>query len=278
MRALLSVWDKTGVVEFARGLQELGWELVSSGGTARAIEEAGVPVTHLADVTGFPEQEALNQQLMVRSLKERLDDARFEDWLMPINQFSGLHIEVAALVPLLPFATVKDYDDYLARLSKLPAAFDQVAALMKLGLAKRLVPPSILLEQCVGQAEGLAKLAADASPFAQPVKQFPAGIAKPDQDRIRAAVLAAVRDEVQPMYARFAAFLRDDYVPHGRAELGMWALPDGVARYNARIKQTTTTDLTAAQIHEIGLAEVTRIEAEQAAIDDIMAALNTTAA
>jgi phosphoribosylaminoimidazolecarboxamide formyltransferase / IMP cyclohydrolase len=55
MRALLSVWDKTGLIDFARGLHELGWELVSSGGTARAIEEAGVPVVHLADFTGFPE-------------------------------------------------------------------------------------------------------------------------------------------------------------------------------------------------------------------------------
>src|SRR5688572_4931218 len=72
------------------------------------------------DTTGFPDQEALNQQLMVRQLRERLDDARFENWLMPIDQFSGGHIQIAALVPLLPFATVKDYDDYLARLDKFP--------------------------------------------------------------------------------------------------------------------------------------------------------------
>ncbi|HEU4734531.1 MAG TPA: DUF885 domain-containing protein [Kofleriaceae bacterium] len=218
------------------------------------------------DTTGFPEQEALNQQLMVRSLKEQLDDARFEDWLMPVNQFSGIHIGIATLVPMLPFATVKDYDDYLARLDKLPQAFDQAITLMKLGLDKQLVPPAILLEQCVSQTEGLAKASGEASPFAQPLKKFPAAIARADQDRIRAAVLAAIRDKVVPSYVAFAKFLRDDYVPRGRAEPGMWALPDGIARYNARIKQTTTTDLTADQIHEIGLAEVARIEAEQAVI------------
>ena len=218
------------------------------------------------DTTGFPDQEVLNQQLMVRNLKERLDDARFEDWLMPIDQFGGVHIGLAQIVPLLPFATVKDYDDYLARLHKLPAAFDQVVGLLKAGLAKQLIPPRILLEQCVGQAEALAKGAPADSPFALPQKKFPAAIAKPDQDRIRAAILAAVKDEIQPSYRALAAYLRDDYVPHGRSDVGMWALPDGVARYNARIKQATTTELTADQIHDIGLAEVARIEREQAAI------------
>jgi uncharacterized protein (DUF885 family) len=218
------------------------------------------------DTTGFPEQEALNQQLMVRSLKQSIDSERFEDWLMPVNQFGGAHIQLASLVPMLPFATVKDYDDYIARLGQIPAVFQQVTALMKAGLAKHLVPPKILLEQCVSQTVGLAKMAPEASPFAQPVKKLPAAIAKADQDRIRAAVLAAVRDKVLPSYVAFAAYLRDEYVPHGRAELGLWALPDGVARYNARIKRSTTTELTADQIHEIGLAEVKRIEGEQAAI------------
>jgi uncharacterized protein (DUF885 family) len=218
------------------------------------------------DTTGFPDQEALNQQLMVRQLKQRLADARFEDWLMPIDQFSGLHIEVAALVRVLPFATVKDYDDYIARLHKLPGSFEQVTALMKAGVAKHLIPPRILLEQCVGQAEALARGAPADSPFAQPLKKFPADVARADQDRIRTAVLAAVKDQVQPMYKAFANYLRDDYVPHGRKDVGMWALPDGDTRYAARVKQTTTTDLTADQIHEIGLAEVARIEAAQAEI------------
>jgi uncharacterized protein (DUF885 family) len=218
------------------------------------------------DTTGFPDQETLNQQLMVRRLQERVDDAKFEDWLQPIDQFGGLHIQTAALVPLLPFATVKDYDDYIARLRKLPAVFDQVTVLMKAGVAKHLIPPRILLEQCVGQAEALARGAPADSPFAAPLKKFPASLAKADQDRIRAALLAAVKDQVQPTYQAFAKYLRDDYVAHGRKDVGLWALPDGDARYAMRIKQMTTTDLTADQIHEIGLAEVARIEAAQAEI------------
>jgi uncharacterized protein (DUF885 family) len=244
------------------------WSDLSPAAIAADLAQARQFLTRFSaiDTTGFPDQEALNQQLMVRQLKERLDDAKFEGWLMPIDQFGGLHIQVAALVPLLPFATVKDYDDYLARLHKLPAAFEQVTVLMKDGVAKHLIPPRILLEQCVGQAEALARGAPADSPFAGPLKKFPAEVARADQDRIRAAVLAAVKDEIQPTYKALAKYLRDEYVPHGRKDVGMWALPDGDARYAARVKQMTTTELTADQIHDIGLAEVARIEAAQAEI------------
>jgi uncharacterized protein (DUF885 family) len=202
----------------------------------------------------------------VRDLRERLADARFEDWLMPIDQFGGAHIQMAQLVTSLPFATVKDYDDYIARLRKLPAVFEQLTAVLRLGVQKQLVPPRILLEQCVGQAEKLADGGPADSPFAAPLQRFPAAVGKPDQDRIRQAVLAAVREQVQPSYRALAAYLRSEYVPHGRNDVGLWALPDGVARYHAQIKHMTTTDLTADQIHDIGLSEVARIEAAQAAI------------
>ena len=218
------------------------------------------------DTAGFPEQEALNRELMIRALRERLDGARFERWLMPIDQFAGAHLQLATLVQQLPFATTKDYDDYIVRLTKVPWQFDQLIVLMNLGVAKQLVPPKILLEQCVGQAQELARPAGEDSPFAQPLKQFPAAIAGPDQARIRTAMLAAIRDQVEPSYARLATFLRDAYVPHGRSGLGLWALPDGDARYATQIKENTTTELTAAQIHKIGLDEVARIEGEQAAI------------
>jgi uncharacterized protein (DUF885 family) len=185
---------------------------------------------------------------------------------MPVNQFSGSHTRLAELVPLLPFATVKDYDDYIVRLTKLPAVIDQMIALLKLGVARQLIPPRILLEQCVSQSRALATGDPAASPFAQPLNKLPAAIARPEQERIRAAILAAIRDSVHPSYRRLAGYLNDDYVPRGRKDVGLWALPRGDERYAARVKQNTTTALTAAEIHDIGLREVARIEAEQAAI------------
>jgi uncharacterized protein (DUF885 family) len=218
------------------------------------------------DTTGFPEQEVLNEQLMARGLRIKLEGAKFERWLMPVDQFFGFHLQFPQLVAQLPFATVKDYDDYIVRLTKVPTVFDQNRALMKLGLAKQLMPPRFLLEQCIGQAQGLAKPAGEHSPFALPLTRFPATVSKADQARIRKAVLAAIHDQVEPTYASFARYLRDEYVPHGRTEVGLWSLPDGVARYAFQAKENTTTDLTTDQIHQIGLDEVTRIEGEQAAI------------
>ena len=215
------------------------------------------------DTTGFPEQEALNKELIVRTLQQSVDTMKFEDWLMPVSQMSGPHLWVPQLVSTLRFETVDDYEHYLARLHAIPKVFEQTTALMKAGAAKHLMPPKILLEKAVPQARrlGTGKLAD--SPFAQPVAKFPAAIAKADQERLRTATLAAIKDEVQPAYTRFASYLEKDYVPQGRSEPGVWALPDGDARYAADVKQSTTTELTPEQIHQTGLAEVTRIEGEE---------------
>ncbi|MCE9576443.1 MAG: DUF885 domain-containing protein [Deltaproteobacteria bacterium] len=218
------------------------------------------------DTTGFPEQEALNKELMVRGLEQTLDDAKFEDWLQPVTQQFGIHIMLPQLASFIRLATVKDYEDYIARLNSIPTVFAQITALMRTGMAKGLIPPKILLEQCVGQAAGLARQKPADSPFAAPIAKFPKDMPKADQDRLRAAILEAIKTKVLPSYATFTTFLKDEYVPKGRAEPGLWSLPDGVARYAARVKDMTTTDMTPDEIHEIGLKEVARIEGLQAAI------------
>src|SRR5262249_1981818 len=156
-----------------------------------------------------------NKELMVRQLQQRLDDSKFEEWLMPVNQTQGFHILLPQLAAFTRFATVKDYEDYLARLNSMPRVFDQMVVLMKLGMGKGLMPPKILLEQCVPQSDGLAKLKPEDSPFALPVKKFPESIGAADQERLRAAVLAAVKDKIEPAYAAFTVFLRDEYVSKG---------------------------------------------------------------
>jgi uncharacterized protein (DUF885 family) len=214
------------------------------------------------DTTGFPEQEKLNQELMVRDLKERLAGARFKDWLMPVNQISGIHLLVAQFPSLLTFTTVKDYDDLIARYRKLPRAFDQTIDLMREGMATGIMPPKFLLEKVVVQAEGMAATPADKSPFAQPLASFPKEIPAAEQQRIREQMLAVIHDSLLPAYVKFARFVKDEYAPKGRTEPGMWSLPDGEARYAFAVKQLTTSNLTPEEIHQIGLREVARIEGE----------------
>jgi uncharacterized protein (DUF885 family) len=212
------------------------------------------------DTAGFPDQEVLNKQLMVRDLSMGLEGARFKPWEMPVNQFSGIHIDAPQLVGILSFESVKDYEDYITRLKLLPRLFDQNIVQMRKGMADGLMPPKILLDQVVTQANGIAIADAEKSPFAHPFDKFPDGISETDRKRLREAGLAAIRGSVIPAYVNFTAFVRDEYAPKGRAEPGVWALPDGPERYAFRVKESTTTNLTPEEIHQIGLAQVKEIE------------------
>ena len=218
------------------------------------------------DTSGFSEQEALTKTLLVRSFREEIEDARFQKWKMPVSQISGLHLSSAQLVSLLSFKTVKDYEDYAARLRQLPKMFDDTVAKMRLGMADGLMPPKFLLEKVVTQAEGIAKSVPEESPFARPLSKFPQDFGEADRARLREAVLAAIRESVLPAYAKFAAFVKEEYAPKGRLEPGMWSLPDGAARYANAVRRSTTTSMTPEEIHAIGLSEVARIEKEMKAI------------
>jgi uncharacterized protein (DUF885 family) len=212
------------------------------------------------DTTGFPDQEILNQQLMVRDLRMGLEGARFKPWEMSVNQFSGIHIDAPQLVSILSFESVKDYEDYISRLKQLPRLFDQTIVQMRKGMADSLMPPKILLEQVVTQANGIATTPAEQSPFTHPFDKFPDAVPEADRKRLRDAGLAAVRDSVIPAYVKFTSFVRDEYAPKGRIEPGVWSLPDGPERYAFRVKESTTTNLTPEEIHQIGLAQVKEIE------------------
>jgi uncharacterized protein (DUF885 family) len=213
------------------------------------------------DTAGFPEQEVLNKTLMVRDLQMALDGAKFKSWEMPVSQFGGVHIDLPQLVSVLSFQSVKDYDDYIARLRQIPRVFDENVIQMRKGMTEGLMPPRILLEKVVEQANGLATKAPDATPFAQPFAKFPDSIPAADQKRLREQGLAAIRDAVLPAYVKFTTFVRDDYAPKGRTDPGVWSLPDGPERYAFRVKESTTTDLSPEEIHQIGLAQVKEIEA-----------------
>jgi len=215
---------------------------------------------------GFSAQDALSRELMIRNLRQDVEEARFKPWEMPVNQMEGPHLGWLEMVTLTPFATVKDYDDYVSRLRQIPRALDQVTGNMRQGIKDRLMPPRYLLEKVAIQTQEIADTKAEASPFAAPLNKFPAGISVADQKRLRSAVLAAISSEVLPAYNRFAAFVRDEYAPHGRTDPGVWALPDGAERYRFEIRRMTTTDLTPEEIHQIGLKQLAETEAEMLAL------------
>ena len=218
------------------------------------------------DPTGFPEQEALTRTLSIRSFREDLEDARFKNWQVPVTQFYGIHIVAPQLVSLLSFETVKDYDDYVARLKALPRLMDENVIQMRKGMADGVMPPKFLLEKVVTQAGGIAEQNAQASPFATPLSKIPASFSDADKTRVREAVLGAIRDSVTPRYVKFTAFVKEEYAPRGRKEPGMWSLPQGAERYANVVKRQTTTELSPEQIHKIGIEQVAAIEKDMMAV------------
>ena len=218
------------------------------------------------DTSGFPEQEALNQVLIVRDLKMQLEGAQFKPWEMPVDQENGIQLELPQLVNVLSFKSVKDYEDYLSRLAQMPRLLDQNIIQMRNGMRDNLMPPRFLLEKVTAQCNAVASAEPGKSAFGQPFFTFPKSISESDQKRLRESGLVVIKESVLPAYARFTAFVRDEYVPKGRTEPGIWSLPDGAARYRFEIRRMTTTDLTPEQIHQIGLAQVDEIEAEMLAL------------
>ena len=218
------------------------------------------------DPAGLTIQETTSRELLMRTFAEDEEAAEFKEWEMPVNQMSGIHTIYPRLVAQLSFTTVKDYDDWIVRLHAIPKAFEQVTTNMSIGMEDGRVPPKYLLEKALEQVKGLAGQKPEESPLALPLKKFPAGIKPADQERIKTETLDAITKEVLPAYQRFARFLEVSYIPAGRAELGISALPDGAKYYQFLIRRRTTTGLTAEQIHQIGLDEVKRDEAEMLVI------------
>jgi uncharacterized protein (DUF885 family) len=185
---------------------------------------------------------------------------------MPVTQYAGVQLDLPQLVDHTGFDTVDDYDHYITRLGKMPLYFTQTMTNMQTGLDDHRTPPEYLMEKALAQTQAIAAQKPADTPFAEPLKKFPKTISAEDQRRISAAVLNAIATQIIPSYQRFAKFLSVTYNPQCRKDPGIWAIPDGDAYYAFRIRQSTTLSKSAAEIHQIGLDEVKRDEAEMLAI------------
>src|SRR5580693_1093344 len=205
---------------------------------------------------GFPEQDRISHDLLLHVLDNRIADYELKNYEMPISQMQGIHNSLADLPNSVPLDTVQHYEDYIARLHQIPRAFEQTIEVLRQGEKDGLMPVRILIEQIPAQCEGTI----GENPFVVPTKKFPASIPEEAQKRLTEEIERVVNAEVLPAYRHFAAFIAEDYAPHGRTALGLSSLPDGARRYQQAIREQTTTDMSPAEIHALGLREVERIK------------------
>ncbi len=207
---------------------------------------------------GFSDQDQLSHDLLIRVLRQRIADFDLKEYEMPINQQNGIHTSLADLPLSVPLDSVKHYEDYIARLHQIPRVLAQTTGVLRAGIKDKLMPVRLLLEKLPVQCQGII----DADPFLIPTKKYPASISPADQKRLTQQITDAIDVDVIPAYRIFADFLRTVYAPEGRTTLSITSLPDGQKRYENDIYARTTTCLTPDEIHQLGLREIDRIQAE----------------
>jgi uncharacterized protein (DUF885 family) len=211
------------------------------------------------------EQDRLSYEVFKSSRERNIEGLRFPGYLLPLDQFfstPNAFVQMGSGSGLHPFKRVKDYDDWLKRIDGFVAWTDQAIANMREGAQKGYVQPRILMEKTLPQLAAQVVDKPEESLFWGPVKSFPADFSDADKQRLSASFRAAIETRLVPSYRKLHAFVRDEYVPRCRGTVGLGALPDGAAWYAYNVRVITTTNLTPAEIHDLGLREVDRIHGE----------------
>lgn len=204
-----------------------------------------------------------NYDLFLRNARESVEGHRFPGELTPINQMGGVHEDIAGMAQVAPRDTVKDIEDFIARLEAVPQLVDQTIALMRMGIEQGITPPKTVLGRVAENIRAQIVERPEDSPihgffFAEFRKSIP----ETEHARLRAAGATAIREKVVPAFRRLAAFWEEEYYPNTRDSIGLSAIPGGEEWYAFNVRRQTTTNLTPDQIHEIGLKEVARIRGE----------------
>lgn len=229
--------------------------------TRRDFQRQVLAAARTVDRAALSANRALDYTLFLDDLELLIEGFAFPEELMPISQMGGVQQDAASLLAAMPARTRADFDAILSRLSGLPRVIDQHLALMEQGLKRGITPPRITLRDVPAQVQ--AQLADDpfASPLLQPFATQPEGLDDATWQQLRTSAGQLYRDGAAPAYRKLHAFLVEKYLPGARDAIGNAALPDGKAWYAHRVRAFTTTGLSPADIHQLGLKEVARIRA-----------------
>jgi uncharacterized protein (DUF885 family) len=204
----------------------------------------------------------INYDLFQREKRNDLDESELHAYLIPITNREGFHTFFPELPDNVPLATVADYERYVARLRAFRQYAREHAELMRRGLREGMVLPSVSVQGIESTLRPHVVDDPTKSLLWKPFANFPVGVPDGERARLMAAGRAAIAEGVVPGFREFAEFMQREYVPGARRTIGASALPNGRAYYAQRVRNYTTLNLTAADVHRTGLAEVARIRAE----------------
>jgi uncharacterized protein (DUF885 family) len=207
----------------------------------------------------------VNYDLFRKDLEMDIEGAKFRSYLMPITQRGGIQT-LDELTDRLRFETLKDFEDWVARLKTFPTLMDQNIALMREGAKAHIIWPKIVLNRVPAQIDKQLVDKPEESPFFKPFKKFPDAISAADRERLTKAASEAIASGVLPSFQKLKKYFVDEYLPSAFDEVGLWKMPQGNEYYAYLAKRHTTTDMTPQQIHDKGLSEVARIKAQMQAI------------
>ncbi|MDQ3753533.1 MAG: DUF885 domain-containing protein, partial [Acidobacteriota bacterium] len=207
----------------------------------------------------------LNYDLFKKEYETDIEGYKYRWYLVPLNQRGGIQT-ADELTNNLRFTTVKDYEDWIARLKALPVLIEQTAALMREGAKTKMILPRVIMERIPAQIDKQIVTKPEDSPFYKPFTKFPDAIPAAERERLSAAAREAIAASVVPAFKKFRGFFADEYLPATFAAVGAWQMPNGQEMYAFRARDFTTTNMTPQEIHNIGLSEVKRIRSEMQAI------------
>ncbi|MFS0712043.1 DUF885 domain-containing protein [Brevundimonas phoenicis] len=210
--------------------------------------------------------ERTNYAVYRHQIDNYVDDGRHRLYEMPFNSDSSFWSSISGMANQT-FTSVEDYERYLSQLRDTPRYFDQQIVNMRAGLARGFTQPKASL---VGRDVSILAVTEptdpQANPFYKPFIDMPQSVSEAERQRLRAAAVQVIQQQVVPAHRTLLSFIRDEYVPGARDTLGANRLPNGDDFYQTQIRQYTSVNLTPDQIHQIGRAEVARIRAEMEAV------------
>ncbi|RPI13095.1 MAG: DUF885 domain-containing protein [Lysobacterales bacterium] len=230
-----------------------------------AIEQEALERLATVDAARLAGEDLVTYEAFRRGRELRVEGYRYPSELLPIHPFDAAHTEFAVLASgrgAQPFRTLRDYENFLARMDGYVEWTEQVANNLRLGLAKGVVLPQLVVERTVEQLDALATDDPRASAYWQPILNFPAGLSVADRQRLITAYDDKLRNRVLPAQRRLRDYLQVEYLPQARDTIGWSELPNGPAWYAWLVRYHTSTSLTPDEVHELGLAEVARLRGQ----------------